>query len=71
VIELPDYVFNLCLDLPGCEFECWMILGETACEEQMKFSGSFAQASSSRLSENIRRLPLSLRKVLPRRAGVA
>jgi len=71
VIEFLDCVFNSCLKLPVCEIGCWMILSEPACEEQMAFPGSFAQASSFRLSQNTRRSPLSLREISPRRAGVA
>jgi len=48
-----------------------MNLSDSACEEQMRNPGNFAQASNSRLSENIRRSPLSLREVSSRRAGVA
>jgi len=51
VIEFLDCVFNSCLKLPVYEIGCWMILSEPGCEEQMTFPGSFAQASSSRLSE--------------------
>jgi len=68
VIELLDYVFNSCLELLVCEIECWMILSESACEEQMRNPGNFAQTSSYRLSENTRRSPLSLCEVSPRRA---
>jgi len=42
----------------------------SACEEQMRNPSNLAQASSSRLSENIRRLRLSLHEDSPRRAGV-
>jgi len=61
----------MCLELLVCEIECWMKLSEPACEEQMRNPGNFAQASNSRLSENTRRSPLSLREISPRRAGVA
>ena len=71
MIELLDYVFNLCLELLVWEIECWMKLSESACEEQMRNPGNFAQASSSRLSENTSSSPLSLREVSPRRARVA
>jgi len=71
VIELLDYVLNSYLKLFVCEIDCWMIMSESACEEQMRFPGSFAQASSSRLSENTRRSPMSLREVSPTRAEVA
>ena len=42
MIELSDYVFNWCLELPVCDFECGMILGENACVEQMSNPGNFA-----------------------------
>jgi len=53
-----------------CKIECWMNFLGSACEEQMRNPSNLAQASSSRLSENIRRLRLSLHEDSPRRAGV-
>ena len=71
VIELHDHVFNWCLELLVVwnwvldEF-AWFCMWRT--DEN---PSNFAQASSSRLSENIRGLHLSLREVSPRWAGVA
>jgi len=54
-----------------CEIGFWHEFRISSCEEQFGNPNNFAQASSSRLSESIRELPLLLCEVSPRRARVA